>query len=457
MFVNFTFKLHTEFEEDLRVFLGVMNKQLNFLLQQDYQINDLRKIKFRNQLLEKLAEKPYYDELFGNKAKYFRILIEQYRQILASQQRRLAIIKILQSNGHVYQDLIGFRKPSFAELANIKSSIEQDNTCQTTALAEIDYSSEDEQISHIDWSVNETHYLITARLKYSSQKLCGDNIITHQCRIPKKQIAGNVLKFTRPVIRLLNGQLCISYRAEITGVSHVKDTDSVLGVDLGLVKPFSAVAVCEKNGFQAISDELTYSSRVKHLSNKLVRLQQERERVYAKCRAYELLGLTGEKYEKLKAIGKHLRSKAAKLKDAIGFLVANEIVKHAVDYQVSTVHMENLKFVREKAHTTWDFSRTQQKIKRKAEIHHIKVKRVSAKHTSKHNPFTLEAEEVDANRRLVKCLFDRDYAAAILIASRKKRENLDDFHAVSRSHDCSTPQVMAFSQLNYTLFCKLTV
>ena len=93
MFVNFTFKLHTEFEEDLHVFLGVINKQLNFLLQHDYQISDLRKIKFRNQLLSKLAEKPYYDELFGNKAKYFRIVIEQYRQILASQQRRLAIVK----------------------------------------------------------------------------------------------------------------------------------------------------------------------------------------------------------------------------------------------------------------------------------------------------------------------------------------------------------------------------
>lgn len=457
MFVNFTFKLHTEFEEDMCLFLGVMNKQLNFLLQQDYQIDDLRKIKFRNQLLAKLIEKPYYNELFGNKAKYFRIVIEQYRQILASQQRRLAIIKIIQSNGAVYQDLTGFRKPSFAELENIKRSIEQGNTCVATHLAKIDYSSEDEKISHVDWSANETHYLITARLKYSSQKLGRDNTITHKCRIPKKQIAGDVLKFTRPVIRLLNGQLCISYCAEITGVSNIKDDDSVLGVDLGQVKPFSAVAVCEKNGFQAISDELTYSSRIKHLSNKLARLQQERERVYAKCRAYELLGLTDEKYERLKVIGKHLRSKTAKLKDTIGFLVANEIVKHAVDYQVSVVHMENLKFVREKAHTTWDFSRTQQKIERKAKIHHIKVKRVSAKHTSKHNPFTLEAEEVDANRRLVKCLFDRDYAAAILIASRKKRENLDDFHAVNRSHDCSTPQVMAFPQLNYTLFCKLTV
>ena len=119
------------------------------------------------------------------------------------------------------------------------------------------------------------------------------------------------------------------------------------------------------------------------------------------------------------------------------------MISHAIDNEVDLITMEKLSWIRDEHHTNWDYSQIQQRIIHEANIYGIKVKKVSCAYSSKHNPLTLEKEEVDKNRKLVKCLFDRDYAAAIILARRgvklgKKKLSLnshinESFQAVNYS------------------------
>lgn len=121
------------------------------------------------------------------------------------------------------------------------------------------------------------------------------------------------------------------------------------------------------------------------------------------------------------------------------------MISHAIDNEVDLIAMEKLSWIRDEHYTTWDYNQIQQRIIHEANIYGIKVKKVSCAYSSAHNPLTLEKDEVDENRKLVKCLFDRDYAAAIILARRgiklgKRKQKLrpashinDSFQAVNLS------------------------
>ena len=134
------------------------------------------------------------------------------------------------------------------------------------------------------------------------------------------------------------------------------------------------------------------------------------------------------------------------------------MISHAIDHEVDLITMEKLSWIRDEHHTTWDYSQIQQRIIHEANIYGIKVKKVACAYSSAHNPLTLEKDEVDQNRKLVKCLFDRDYAAAIILARRgvklgKRKQKLrqissnshinDSFKAVS----CSIKPSLQYRQL----------
>lgn len=124
------------------------------------------------------------------------------------------------------------------------------------------------------------------------------------------------------------------------------------------------------------------------------------------------------KYQRLNKLRLHLRHKVSNLKKELSFLTARDMISHAIDNQVDLIAIEKLSWISDVHHTTWDYNQIQQRIIHEANIYGIKVKKVSCAYSSAHNPLTLEKEEVDKNRKLVKCLFDRDYAAAIILARR---------------------------------------
>ena len=165
------------------------------------------------------------------------------------------------------------------------------------------------------------------------------------------------------------------------------------------------------------------------------------------------------KYQKLNKHRLHLRSKVSNLKKELSFLTARDMISHAIDNNVDLITLEKLSWISDEHHTTWDYSQIQQRIIHEANIYGIKVKKVSCAYSSAHNPLTLEKDEVDQNRKLVKCLFDRDYAAAIILARRgirlgKKKLQInknsdsashinDSFKAVS----CSIKPSLQYRQL----------
>ena len=125
------------------------------------------------------------------------------------------------------------------------------------------------------------------------------------------------------------------------------------------------------------------------------------------------------------------------------------MISHAIDNEVDLITMEKLSWIRDEHHTTWDYSQIQQRIIHEANIYGIKVQKVACAYSSKHNPLTLEKEEVDKNRTLVKCLFDRDYAAAIILARRGIKLGKQTLHQVrpvsSNSHINESFQAVNYS------------
>ena len=202
----------------------------------------------------------------------------------------------------------------------------------------------------------------------------------------------------------------------------------------------------------AISNELTISDKTKSISEHIELLKNEQNHIYKKEKAiYDLLKLKQfddnvndlvnhagvgvaakqdnseanstplfNKYQRLNKHRLHLRNKVSNLKKELSFLTARDMISHAIDNNVDLIALEKLSWISDAdiQHTTWDYSQIQQRIIHEANIYGIKVKKVSCAYSSAHNPLTLEKEEVDENRKLVKCLFDRDYAAAIILARR---------------------------------------
>lgn len=225
----------------------------------------------------------------------------------------------------------------------------------------------------------------------------------------------------------------------------------------------------------AISNELTISDKTKAVSEHIEILRNEQNHIYKKEKAIydllklkqfdsfandgsanadELVNLAAKpvndvdlqlryKYQRLNKLRLHLRHKVSNLKKELSFLTARDMISHAIDNEVDLITMEKLSWIRDEHHTTWDYSQIQQRIIHEANIYGIKVHKVGCAYSSAHNPLTLEKEEVDQNRKLVKCLFDRDYAAAIILARRGiklGKQKLspashinDSFHAVNLS------------------------
>ena len=300
---NFTYELNdveNVFTSKMSFFLKELNKQLNALVNSNiYTENkeNLDKVikskgEFRKELLRLLKstersykdfyQKHYFDaEIFGNKAKYFRTVIEEYRRILLSRLHRQTIVDMIVNNPNItYQEVFNklcelneqrssknsdykFNWISKAEFNNIIKQLNNlDNlasvseaaqhssqtklsevessfaytTTKTIDVYAIDYSSEDDQISEFNLTDNDEYYLIEFKLKYSDYTTQSDSLLTYQCKVPKKQIKGlttgytKLQKFTRPRIFLSGAsadsvgvaKLYISFNYELSPCSRVQ-------------------------------------------------------------------------------------------------------------------------------------------------------------------------------------------------------------------------------------------
>ena len=316
---NFTYELNdveNVFTSKMSLFLEELNTQLNALINSNiYTENkeNLDKVlkskgEFRKELLRLLKSTKYKDfyqkyyfeaEIFGNKAKYFRTVIEEYRRILLSRLHRQTIIDMIVNNPNItYQEVFNklcelnerrqnsdykFNWISKAEfnniikqLSNLEKLSKLDNStsvaeAKTIDVYAIDYSSEDDQISEFNLTDNDEYYLIEFKLKYSDYTKKSDSLLTYSCQVPKKQIKGlttgytKLQKFTRPRIFLKDNKLYISFNYELSLCSgrqqDVANDDTwqfkTMGIDIGVAKSATAAIMTTNMCWQHSSTEDT--------------------------------------------------------------------------------------------------------------------------------------------------------------------------------------------------------
>ena len=226
------------------------------------------------------------------------------------------------------------------------------------------------------------------------------------------------IDFKQPVI--ISNELTISDKTKAVSAhieilkeeqNHIYKKEKAI-YDLLKLKQFDGYASNVANSSHTSVNASYVDGLVNHVKQQLAKLNDT-----ACFDASPTLDLL-DKYQRLNKLRLHLRHKVSNLKKELSFLTARDMISHAIDNEVDLITMEKLSWIKDVHHTTWDYSQIQQRIIHEANIYGIKVKKVACAYSSKHNPLNLEEEEVDQNRKLVKCLFDRDYAAAIILARR---------------------------------------
>ena len=214
----------------------------------------------------------------------------------------------------------------------------------------------------------------------------------------------------------------IAYEIKIPDKSNWKN---VLGVDLGKVKLFSAVALYEDNTF---SPEYIPSKELKHLSNKVDRLVEHQDGVFNKIRranAYNYMEQSITNHQRRRDNDYYLtRRKLTRIKAYISKLTANEIVAIALENQCKEIHLENLHWLLAKGRK-WDYSQIQKDVEQLALIFGIKIFRINPAYTSNRHPFTGEKGKT-VGREIVfsdGTRYDRDHLASINIALTQPGQN----------------------------------
>lgn len=280
----------------------------------------------------------------------------------------------------------------------------------------------------------------------SDRQMCtfdSDNLILRVMTTPKKQAkepgidAWTEFKIILPsyIREQAQGKICkplffmdknerfvcqIAY--ECVCESH-PNFQNILGVDLGKVKAYSA-AVLYKD--KTCSDEFVPSKELDKLQNKLDRIQEQIDSDYAKiqrCKAYRSTDKNCLKRQQARLEDySSARMKRTRVKEKAGWLIAEEIVQLAVDYECKEIHIENLNWIHNEG-GKWDYSLVQQRIKEAAELKGIAVVKVSCKNSSKTHPKTKEIGTVSGRQIVFEdgTRVDRDQLAGLNLALRSKK------------------------------------
>lgn len=273
----------------------------------------------------------------------------------------------------------------------------------------------------------------------------------------KKIDKENFIRFTKPkfifdneqncwfIILTIESKVIFSESDKSTGARSVTQT-TVAGVDIGQVKPYSAVlmnmTLNEQNVVESAklaSRELVCSKETKRINAKLGEVKYHLSSIYKKLNVYENIIKNNKnpeftqqilkKQEVLENEKRCLRRKRKELQKRKSYLAARDLMKQLNFFKVKKVNIERLSWV-ENTGGSWDFSQQQDILQQKAIEFGIKVTKVYAADTSKENPFTKKRSLGVANpkTRMVqfsgkKYQIDRDILGAINVALRNKVNN----------------------------------
>jgi hypothetical protein len=376
-----------------------------------------RKGIFRDRLMRDTNYRYKQWSSISNKAKYFRMLSENIRHAIISQEERVRVSTICQrydynaNNMHdILNDCHDERSyPTYAAIRNI---------CRSRSIPALSTS------AHIilDWSTQDTQTIRTHDDYYDIQVL--NEWVTLHVPIPSTVRPGTG-RVAKPRVRMNdNGELMIDMSYEIMVTADpLADNDVVMGVDLGIVKPFAAASLSTRTG--EYSTELTISRELQHYNNKKRSLDKEIRCLYEKIQRIEpLITLSNayltQHYHDIKRDLTLKKNKRTRLKKHMQWCIARDITTHATREHATTIIMEDLRWT---PNSKWDHSITQERITQTAQAHKMRTIIINPKNTSRTDPFTNTPTTPNTNRTMTTTHgpIDRDYAAALNITQRTKK------------------------------------
>ena len=439
---------------------------------------------FRGHFPKKLGElidKDYLKWDLNNKAKYFRMFALHLRQDFKSLDYKQKIIQILEKYDFNIQNT-KTKKKIQDELAQLnlyptKQELMNICRCHDNKRSQSKNSNEDKDLNKIiplDFALGQDKQTILQPNKKEPVfhiNFNGNwvwlNFIDkiNKLRYFKNKIdKDNFIRFTKPKFVFDYEQSEACWFIILTIESKVKSYDSdesydlseskstgahsvtVAGVDIGQVKPYSAVlaniTMNEQNIVERaklVSRELVYSKETKRINAKLGEVKYHLSNVYRKLDVYTGIIKNNKnpkftqqilaKQELLINEKRCLRRKRKELQKRKSYLAVRDLMKQLNFFKVKKVNIERLNWV-ENTGGSWDFSQQQEILQQKAIEFGIKVTKVYAANTSKENPFTRKRllGETNAKTRMVqfsgrKYKIDRDILGAINVALRTKVNN----------------------------------
>ena len=443
---------------------------------------------FRGHFTKKLAElinKDYLKWDLNNKAKYFRMFSLHLRQDFKSLDYRQKITQVLEKYDFNIQNAKTKKKiqdellqlnlyPTKQELMNIcrwhsnankrRSGCNQEHEhtqhkdLDSHKVIPLDFTlgqdkqtivqpNEKEPVFHINFNGNWVWLNFTDKinkLPYFKNKIDKENFI----RFTKPKFVFNHEQNCWFIILTIESKVIFSESDKSTGARSARSgtgatQTTVAGVDIGQVKPYSAVlmnmTLNEQNVVESAklaSRELVCSKETKRINEKLGEVKFHLSNVYRKLDVYagiiknnknpEFTQQILAKQELLENEKRCLRRKRKELQKRKSYLAVRDLMRQLNFFKVKKVNIERLNWV-ENTGGSWDFSQQQEILQQKAIEFGIRITKVYAANTSKENPFTKKRLLgcPDPKTRMVqfsgkKYQIDRDILGAINIALRTK-------------------------------------
>ena len=186
-------------------------------------------------------------------------------------------------------------------------------------------------------------------------------------------------KVCRPTIRLNNkGQ--IVFDIAIEHEVQQRDTNKVVGVDLGKVEPFVATVIDPEDKNRSAPYHTNYKKRLSSLIKKEQQRRDLSRHLYKRADVCSIHDRT-DHADTLRTEAKRVSAKATRIKHEISQCIASQVVEIADKNDVH-ISLENLSWLDAKG-GRWPHAEIQQRIEIAAKRYGLKVFRVSAKDTSR--------------------------------------------------------------------------
>lgn len=410
--------------------------ELDQILNNQEIVNNLMQINLRNDrrsfrhkgYLEQEIKPLLHDRLTGkvpNAGWYRNILADNIINLLKSRDEQLKIYSILKNhsfeiNSKLMQDLHsnGFY-PSKAYLSNLAQTKIMP-MLPKHKIFQLDYSVSAKQMFFMDNDLTCHFQILENRM---AKILNIDGWKTFKIYVPTYIRSLDISKFSKPLFvkdpktNRLVGQVTHYFQPR----DH-QSNSSILGVDLGKVKLYSAVVLTTDGRY---SGEFVPSRELQNLHDKLNRIKNHNQLVLAKWKRVRKYFVNTLRQDQRYTDYQNNCHKLQTLHTNIAWMIANEIITLAVNRQCSEIHLEKLTWVNSRG-GKWIFSKIQDKIKQLAEIQQIKVILVSSAYTSRTHPVTGEIGNPIGRKIYFSDgqSFDRDYLAAINIALKNTKFNV---------------------------------